>query len=297
MVNVGRGNVELSPGRKLSITNGVFEVPDTFPKAPPAKARFRLDGSVPAAAELLALERLRDYSGTPLEPATSRGTLTAQVTLGLPLKADLAPGSSAYTIAMDVTNFAAERVVMGQKVEAVDAQGHRQQSGLLDQGRRQDQRRCGSARLPQAARHRRCRGPPPGHARRKRPQQVRLRSGRLPQRAGADQAQRPRAGQRRRQPALDRRRSDPGQGRQSAARLDQAGGQAGARQLHAGQQAPSTRFEDLVIEAPGVSVKGALELDGSSDVQSASFPVFNLSDGRQGQRVEGRSRTATAPCG
>ena len=80
----------------------MFEVPDTFPKAPPAKARFRLDGSVPAAAELLGLERLRDYSGTPLDPATSRGTLTAQVTLGLPLKKDLAPGSSTYTINMDV---------------------------------------------------------------------------------------------------------------------------------------------------------------------------------------------------
>ena len=117
-VNVGRGNVELSPGRKLSITNGVFEVPDTFPKAPPAKVRFRLDGSVPAAAELLALERLRDYSGAPIDPSTSRGTLTAQVTLGLPLKEDLAPGSSNYTINMDVANFAAERMVMGQKVEA-----------------------------------------------------------------------------------------------------------------------------------------------------------------------------------
>ena len=55
VINVGRGNVEISPGRKLSITNGVFEVPDTFPKAPPAKARFRLDGSVPAAAELLGV--------------------------------------------------------------------------------------------------------------------------------------------------------------------------------------------------------------------------------------------------
>src|SRR5262249_11347422 len=41
-INVGRGNVEISPGRKLSITSGVFEVPDHFPKAPPAKVRFRL---------------------------------------------------------------------------------------------------------------------------------------------------------------------------------------------------------------------------------------------------------------
>ena len=65
---LGRGNVETSQGRKLSITNGVFEVPDTFPKSPPAKARFRLDGSVPAGAELLATDRLRDFSGTPLDP-------------------------------------------------------------------------------------------------------------------------------------------------------------------------------------------------------------------------------------
>jgi hypothetical protein len=117
-INLGRGHVETAQGRKLSITNGVFEVPDTFPKGPPAKARFRLDGSVPAAAELLATDRLRDYSGAPLDPAASRGTLTAQVTLGLPLKEDLAEGSSTYTINMDVANFAAERMVMGQKVEA-----------------------------------------------------------------------------------------------------------------------------------------------------------------------------------
>src|SRR5260370_8477690 len=118
VVNVGRGNVDISPGRKLSITNGVFEVPDPFPRAPPAKVRFRLDGSVPAAVELLSRQRLRDYSGAPVEASTSRGTLTAQVTLALPLKEDLAPGSSLYTINMDVANFAAERMVMGQKVEA-----------------------------------------------------------------------------------------------------------------------------------------------------------------------------------
>ena len=30
VINLGRGNVELSPGRKLAITGGVLEVPDTF---------------------------------------------------------------------------------------------------------------------------------------------------------------------------------------------------------------------------------------------------------------------------
>ena len=174
-INVGRGNIEISPGRKLSITNGVFEVPDTFPKAPPAKARFRLDGSVQAAAELLSLERLREHSGVPLDPATSRGTLTAQVTLGMPLKADLAPGASTYTIAMDVANFAAETHRHGPQGRGRLAQGQRQQPGLLDPRRRQGQQHPGQSGLPQAARHRRRRGPPADDAGRGRARQARLR--------------------------------------------------------------------------------------------------------------------------
>src|SRR5262249_34035718 len=44
-------------------------------------------------------------------------------------------------------------------------------------------------------------------------------------------------------------------------------------------RAPNTRFEDMVIEAPGTAVKGALELDAAGNVLTASFPVFALSDG------------------
>ena len=117
-VSVARGNVEVSPGRRLVLTNGVFEVPDTFPKGPPARARFRVEGSVPAVAELLAMERLSDASGTPIDPAASRGNVTANVVVGLPLKRDLPRGATTYTINADVGNFSAERMVMGQKVEA-----------------------------------------------------------------------------------------------------------------------------------------------------------------------------------
>jgi hypothetical protein len=82
-VNVGRGNIELAPNRKLSITNGVFEVPDTNGDAPPARVRFRLDGPVTAAAELLVSNRLREYFGAPVDPSTSRG-VGAQFPLGMP---------------------------------------------------------------------------------------------------------------------------------------------------------------------------------------------------------------------
>ena len=54
--------VDLPSGRKLTLANGMFEVPDTHPKPSPARTRFRAEGSADAAAELLALERLRDSS-------------------------------------------------------------------------------------------------------------------------------------------------------------------------------------------------------------------------------------------
>ena len=53
VVNLGRGTVEAAPGRKLNIAGGVFEVPDTHPKPAPARASFRIDGGMPAAAALL----------------------------------------------------------------------------------------------------------------------------------------------------------------------------------------------------------------------------------------------------
>ena len=73
---------------------------------------------MPAAAELLALDRLREFSGAPFDPATTRGTLSAQVELGMPLRPDLPKGSTEYNITVDLTNFTAEKMMFGQKVEA-----------------------------------------------------------------------------------------------------------------------------------------------------------------------------------
>ena len=118
LISVNKATADLQSGRKLILSAGQFEVPDTAPHAPPARVHFKLDGPVPAAAELLALERLRNASGVPFDPATTRGTMSAQVQLGMPLKADLPPGSTQYAIAVDATNFSSDHLIMGQKVDA-----------------------------------------------------------------------------------------------------------------------------------------------------------------------------------
>ena len=73
---------------------------------------------MPAAAALLASEGLRDSVGIVLDPAASRGTVAAQVTVNLLVGHDVPENAATYAITADLTNFAADKMLMGQKVEA-----------------------------------------------------------------------------------------------------------------------------------------------------------------------------------
>ena len=83
-VTIGQGAADTLAGRKLNISDFVFEVPDMAPKPMPARVKFRIDGSVPAVAEILASDRLSDFSGTLIDPNSSKGTVSALVTLPSP---------------------------------------------------------------------------------------------------------------------------------------------------------------------------------------------------------------------
>jgi hypothetical protein len=278
-VNVGRGNIEIAANRKLSITNGVFEVPDTAPEAPPAKVRFRIDGPVPAAAELLSSDRLRDFSASPVEPNTSRGTVSAQVMLGLPLRPDLPAGATQYAINIDVANFAAERMVMGQKVEANNLRVTANNQGYQIKG---DVKING---VPASLDYKRPRGETDA--------EVRII-------ATLDDAARTKLGFdvgsyfvgplpvkiNGRIPAVEGESRLAVEADLTPARIDgllpgwvKPMGKSARATFTLVSNQQSTRFEDLFIESQGGVVKGALELNDTGDIISASLPVFSLSDG------------------
>ena len=117
LVSLGRGTVEVS-GRKLNVSSGVFEIPDTHVKPAPSRTSLRIDGSMPAAAAFLATEGLRDQVGITLDPASTRGAVAATVTVNVPLQKEIPKGGATYSIVADLTNFSAEKVLMGQKLEA-----------------------------------------------------------------------------------------------------------------------------------------------------------------------------------
>ncbi len=117
-ISLGKATADLPSGRKLVMSSGLFEVPDTAPHEPPARVHFKLDGPVPAAAELFAWTACATLPACRSIRRRRTAHMSALVALGMPLKPDLPPGSTTYAIAVDATNFAAEHMIMGQKVEA-----------------------------------------------------------------------------------------------------------------------------------------------------------------------------------
>jgi hypothetical protein len=278
-VSVGRGTVEVSPGRKLNIANGLFEVPDTHPKGAPARARFRIDGSVPAAAELLASDALRDTAGIPLDPATSRGTVTAQVALNLTLGSGKGPGPTNYAITADLTNFAADKMIMGQKVEAstlrvtANGQGYQVKGDVKING------------TPSNLDFRKTKGDPFANLRLQATLDEAARNrlhinfggavtGAIPVvvtgRVGNDDKN-------------DRIDVDADL---TPVKVDnllpgwvKPAGKAAHMTYTLVKDDKSIRFDNLTVEGPGMLAKGTVDLDSAGEVTSANFPIFNLSEG------------------
>jgi hypothetical protein len=277
-VTVGKGIIDVSPGRRLTVSNGVFEVPNTRPKAPPARVVFRVDGTVPAAAELLALDRLREFSGAPFDPATTRGTLSGQVRLGMPLRPDLPKGSTEYDISVDISSFVADKM-FGQKIEAqtlhalannksYEIRGDAKIAGVPCQfdyrkGAEESQAEVSvRATLDDAARARL--GIDLGNTL----------TGALPMKLSGRIGSDDREGRFAVEADLTSMKIDnllPGwvkpPGRQARMAFTLVKEKAG------------TQFDDLLVDGQGVLAKGTVDLDANGDLQAANFPVFATSDG------------------
>jgi hypothetical protein len=277
-VAMGRGTVELPSGRKLSVSNGVFEVPDTAEKPPQGRLRMRVDGPADAAIELAGLEPLRGAAGIQLDPATTRGQITAQVAMNWPLAEQLPKGALSYNVDAEVTNFAAEKLVRGLKAEASILRVNASPQGF---------RVNGDARIGNAAVAVDYRKRPDGDAE-ARAQTVLddaartylgfelggTVSGPVPVKFSGKIA----AGDRDNRFAVD---ADLTQAKVTdlLPGWNKPAGRAIRATFMLIEKPQSRRIEDLLIEGSGTRVRGNIEVDSSGDIMSAAFPVFALTDG------------------
>jgi hypothetical protein len=279
-ISLGKGIVDVSPGRRLNISNGLFEVPNTRVKTPPARVSFRVDGSVSAAAELLALDRLREYSGAPFDPAGTKGTVAGQVQLGMPLRPDLPPGSTDYDITVDLLNFSAEKMLFGQKVEAQTLRVSANNQLYEIKG---DVKIAGA---PAQIEYRRLKGETDAEVKLQATLDETSRArfgldvgpalaGPMPLKLTGRVGQDDRDSRFNVEADLTNTKVEnllPGW-------IKAPGRQARLAFTLVKQRSGGLRLDDLLIDGQGVLAKGAVELDSDGDLQSANFPVFATSDG------------------
>ena len=279
VVNIGRGTAEVATGRKLNVASGVFEVADTHPKPVSARAGFRIDGTMPATAALLASDGLRDTVGITLDPASTRGTVTAQVGVNMLLGRNAPKDSATYTINADLVNFAAEKMLLGQKVEASLLKANATKDGFQIKG---DVKINGTAATIDV---------------RKQKDDV---DAELHMQATIDEAARRRLGMDLGTAVTGNipvkvvghvgdNASDEGlsiEADLTPVKIDnllpgwvkQAGRPARASYVLM-KTGKSVRFDDLSIDGSGATVRGSIEFDSSNEISSANFPVFALSEG------------------
>jgi hypothetical protein len=276
-VTIGQAVADTPAGRRLNISDFMFEVADLAPKPVQSRSKFRIDGPVPAAAEILATDRLSDVTGSLIDPNASKGSLSALVTLGLPIKGEITKDDTSYAVNADLTGFAAEHMVMGQKLES---------DKLKVVGNNQGYQVKGDIKIngqPAALDYRK---PSDGDA------DIKLL-------ATLDDASRARLG-------LDLGAAVSGalpikvtgkigssgdtrlavEADLTALRLDnllpgwaKPPGRSGRAVFNLVQKPQSTRFEDIVIDGGGVSIKGSLEIDQNHDLININFPTYNPSEG------------------
>lgn len=276
VVNFARGNADLPSGKRLSVSNGTFEVADT--KAPMSRTKFRLEGPVDAVNELIGMEPLRDSTALPYDPGAMRGSLMAQVSVGVPLKKELQK-STEYAVDAELTGFSAEKFIRGQKAEAAMLRLSANQQLMQLKG---DMKIGGT---PTAVDVKKLRAETDAEVR---------------MQATLDDAARTRMG-------IDLGNTVTGPvpvkigGRMKFSEKEsklsveadltqarvtdlfpgwiKAPGRPGRATFTLLDKGQATRIEDLVLESPGVSVKGAVELDSEGEIVNANFPTFGLTDG------------------
>ena len=275
-VTIGQGIADTPAGRKINISDFSFEVPDMAPKPSPSRVKFRVDASVPAAAEILASDRISDLSGTLIDPNASKGTVAANITLAMPVTGSMTKADTTYTVMADLAGFSADKLVMNQKLESNTLKLVANNAGYQVKG---DVKINGQ---PASLDYRK---PSEGDA------DIRLQ-------ATLDDASRARLG-------IDLGPAVSGsipikvigkigendsrvgiEADLTSLRLDnilpgwvKVPGKSGKATFIVVKKEQSTLFQDIVVEGGGVSIKGSLEVDQNGELLNANFPTYAPSDG------------------
>ena len=276
-VAIAKATADIGNGRQLTLTEGTFNVPETWMPRAQARVAFRSTVPVEALTALAAYPALKDFAPGAVDPAAIRGASDLKTVVTLPLVDDPKPGEIVVQSSGTLSNVASDTLLGTEKLDGgtlavnfdrngLQAKGDARISG--DRGQielRQDSRGKGEATLSlsldNAARQKRGLGPSSGISG---VVQVRVEKALgkgvdTPPRVEID---------------LSKATLDgviPG--------LNKAAGKPARASFTYVVDADGPDLEDFVFEASPVSIRGKIELGKQNGFESASFSQLRLSPG------------------
>jgi hypothetical protein len=110
--------MELSPGRRLGVTDAYFKVPNTDP-APlvAAEAGAHVSGGADAVADLITRDAMKPYAGLAVDPAKVKGQAQGQLTMTLALGDSAKPEDQKFRVEGSLAGLSVDGYIGNEKFE------------------------------------------------------------------------------------------------------------------------------------------------------------------------------------
>lgn len=177
-LTIAKATADLGGGRQLQLSEGMFDIPETWMQRAQARTSFRTTGSMEALAALFSFPALKEFSPGAIDPASLRGTSDLKSVVALALVDDPRPGEIVVTSAGTLSGVASDTLLGTEKLDNGNLTVNVDRTGLAVRGEarvggdraqveiRQDPRGKGEATLSltldNAARQKRGLGPEAG---------------------------------------------------------------------------------------------------------------------------------------
>lgn len=116
-VNIPEGTVVTPQNRRLALSEGVYYMPDYFPREPSGLVKVKFDGPADAAIEILGMDPIKGSEGQAFDPSTTRGKVSALLQVKILFRKVPQPGDVDYSLEAKLTDFGVDKIFQNQRLE------------------------------------------------------------------------------------------------------------------------------------------------------------------------------------
>jgi hypothetical protein len=131
---INKATADLGGGRQLQLSEGSFEIAETWAHPAIAHVAFRSTGSMESLAALFTFPALKDFAQSQIDPASIRGASDLKTTLTLPLVDDPKPGEIVVTSSGTLSGVASDTLLGTEKLDGGALAVNFDRNGLVMRG-------------------------------------------------------------------------------------------------------------------------------------------------------------------